>query len=212
MFYRKKRPIYVNGVRYSWAGEAVEKLGDGSIPGLAYAARNGSLYKGKYKVVYASEYEQSLKTFNTSKQNGSKSCKVFCETTGKVYPSIEAAAREIGITGWTLSVKMQANGYFKDGFGNIYKRERAMETKNNYASSANITQWGKTLSYRKASDKMPSTVQITSPETTVSAKEVKPKASNENAAVKVLKEQAINFVNKGDYTTAKALLDAISKI
>lgn len=210
MFYRKKRPLYVDGVRYTYAGEAAEKLGNEfTSGGLLYAARHNHNYKGHH-VVYASEYDAAKKQFEKPVKVSRKACKVFCETTGKVYPSIEAAAKAIGVSGWTLSMKMQVKGQFVDSNGNVYKRERPMDSKNVYSTtSAGIKNWKQTgqKSLRNIY------VQPTNePEQTVMTEVLKPQATTESIAVKVLKEQAINFVNKGDYATAKTLLETIEKI
>lgn len=210
MFYRKKRPLYVDGVRYTYAGEAAEKLGkEFTSGGLLYAARHNHNYKGHH-VVYACEYDAAKKQFEKPVKVSRKACKVFCETTGEVYPSIEAAAKAIGVSGWTLSMKMQVKGQFVDSNGNVYKRERPMDSKNVYSTkSAGIKNWNQTgqKSLRNIY------VQPTNePEQTVMTEVLKPQATTENIAVKVLKEQAINFVNKGDYATAKTLLETIEKI
>lgn len=210
MFYRKKRPLYVDGVRYTYAGEAAEKLDEGiTSGGLLYAARHNHNYKGHH-VVYACEYDAAKKQFKKPAEVGHKRCKVFCETTGKVYPSIKAAAKELGVNCWTMGVKMDVKGQFVDKQGNVYKRERPMESRNVYFTKTDSLQnWNKV---NQKPNKDVYKQSETKPEQTVMAEVLKPQATTENIAVKVLKEQAINFVNNGDYATAKTLLETIEKI
>jgi len=209
MFYRKKRPIIVDGVRYSYAGEAAEKLGkEFTHSGLAYAARHGHNYKG-HSVMYASDHvkvqkEQAVKQANFERRYP-KACKVICSD-GTVYNSIEQASKAAGVSGWTMGVKMETAGSFVDKNGNSYTRERPMETKNVYRNTGN---------YMKKPRQVKSTTVYTKPivENIQPITET-PAANNTNAAdaKQVLKEQSIKFIQQNDYNTAKVLLDIIDKL
>ena len=52
-----------------------------------------------------------------------------CLETGKIYPSIGAIAKELGINMWTMSVKMEETGKFIDKQGKSYIRLSPMVKK-----------------------------------------------------------------------------------
>lgn len=54
---------------------------------------------------------------------------VKCLETGKIYPSIGAIAKELGINMWTMSVKMEETGKFIDKQGKSYIRLSPMVKK-----------------------------------------------------------------------------------
>jgi hypothetical protein len=61
-----------------------------------------------------------------SEYKGRKGCCVYCETNGKTYKSISEAAEAVGVSNWSMGVKMEVAGKFIDKYGNIYKRGEPM--------------------------------------------------------------------------------------
>lgn len=61
-----------------------------------------------------------------------KNIKVYCEKTGKEFNSLKDAAKELGLDSWTLSRKIESNGFFVDENGNKWKKTEKMKTKNKY--------------------------------------------------------------------------------
>lgn len=58
--------------------------------------------------------------------------KVFCKKTGQEFLSIQEAGRELEVDAWTLSKKIETNGFFVDKYGYKWERETPMKTKNKY--------------------------------------------------------------------------------
>lgn len=57
---------------------------------------------------------------------------MFCTKTGQVFDSFTEAAKALEVDSWTLSRKIETNGYFVDKDGLIWEREHPMVSKNKY--------------------------------------------------------------------------------
>ena len=67
--------------------------------------------------------KDSSKNVSKTYTRGPKAAvQVKCLETGKIYPSIGAIAKKLGVNMWTMSVKMEETGKFIDKQGNSYVR------------------------------------------------------------------------------------------
>ena len=87
-------------------------------------ARGSNRIKGRNIEVI----ENACSADNTKKIT-KRACPVLCETTGKMYPTITAAAKVAEVSSWTMSLKMETTGKFIDKDGNTYVRTRPMVSK-----------------------------------------------------------------------------------
>ena len=60
--------------------------------------------------------------------------KVLCETTGQIFPSMSAAARETDSSMTTMIFKMQKFGFFMDKRGRKYVRLKPLKSKRIYCT------------------------------------------------------------------------------
>lgn len=140
MYERKNsRLVIVDGKTFISVKEAA-KAYKFNATSLYQALHNGqTLHRGhkicySVKTVNAYRKEQDMlnktnstsEVITTAKRKGRESCPVKCTTTGKYYPSISAAAKELGLHMWTMSVKMEDTGKFIDKNGNEYIRLKPM--------------------------------------------------------------------------------------
>ena len=84
--------------------------------------------------------------------------KVFCKKTGQEFSSFQEAGRELGVDSWTLSKKIETNGFFVDKDGYKWERETPMKTKNKYEKTTPYYKKMKKrlFSHRKANESLPS--------------------------------------------------------
>lgn len=76
-----------------------------------------------YKLECLGDHTFNLtKTDKSTTKESRHAVKVKCLETGKVYPSIGAIAKKLGVNMWTMSVKMEETGKFIDKQGNSYVR------------------------------------------------------------------------------------------
>lgn len=103
--------------------------------GALYNALNKNLsYVKGYVVQKLGKHSYNLYKSETKPvqkvANGPKAAvQVKCLETGKIYPSIGAIAKELGINMWTMSVKMEETGKFIDKQGKSYIRLSPMVKK-----------------------------------------------------------------------------------
>lgn len=123
---RRPKPVLIDGVAYNSCHEAERVL---RFPKnvLGGALNNGqTFYKGhKIEYVYPSD---------APKQNKTK-IGVYCENLNKHFQSISDAAKFADVDGWTMSKKMEAAGKFIDTKGNVYIREKPMNSINVYKNT-----------------------------------------------------------------------------
>ena len=81
--------------------------------------------------------------------------KVFCKKTGQEFSSFKEAGQELEVDAWTLSKKIETNGFFVDKYGHRWERETPMETKNKYKKTTPYYKKMKKrlFSHRKANEK-----------------------------------------------------------
>lgn len=96
--------------------------------GALYSAlnKNSSYIKG-YAVQKLGKhsynlYKSEMKPVQKVTRGPKAAVQVKCLETGKIYPSIGAIAKELGINMWTMSVKMEETGKFIDKQGKSYIR------------------------------------------------------------------------------------------
>lgn len=95
--------------------------------------------------------------------------KVKCLETGKIYPSIGAIARELGINMWTMSVKMEETGKFIDKQGKSYVRLSPMVKRTNNTYGFKTSSITRDIHRNK---KMESTVDVLNTPTQLSKKDI----------------------------------------
>lgn len=77
-------------------------------------------------------YKSEVKPIQKVARSAKTAVQVKCLETGKIYPSIKAIARELGINMWTMSVKMEETGKFIDRQGKSYIRLSPMVKRVNH--------------------------------------------------------------------------------
>ena len=137
---------------------------------------------------------------NKKIEKSGKKCPVICETLNKKFKSIKDASTFAKVDGWTMSKKMETAGQFKDKNGNIYKRLKPMNTKNNYTNTGD--ELTKTWIRKKKTEtvKQEQPVVITA------------KTSGVEVATKLLKDKINNYINTNDYKLAKELIDIVEAL
>lgn len=130
--------------------------------------------------------------------NSERFTKVKCimpDKTEHIFSCINAAAKFAKADHWTMSKKMEAAGKFIDSLGREYIRLKPMRTKNVYVNT------GPTLSKTYNT----STSKIKSVE--------KPKPiDNMDLAKTILKEKAIEYIQKNDFKTAIDLITVVDTL
>lgn len=88
------------------------------------------LAKGSNKIKGRNiEVIESACSASNTKKTTKRACPVLCETTGKMYPTITAAAKVAKANCWTMGLKMETTGKFIDKDGNTYVRTKPMVSK-----------------------------------------------------------------------------------
>jgi len=77
-------------------------------------------------------YKSEVKPIQKITRGPKAAVQVKCLETGKIYPSIGAIAKELGINMWTMSVKMEETGKFIDKQGKSYIRLSPMVKRVNH--------------------------------------------------------------------------------
>lgn len=75
------------------------------------------------------EILENASSIGNTKKTKKRACPVLCETSGKMYPTIMAAAKAAKAHPWTMSLKMETTGKFIDKDGNTYVRTKPMASK-----------------------------------------------------------------------------------
>ena len=206
-----KIAVKVENRTFNSLKDACEFLKIQNVAGLAQALSKGnSTYKGL-------AIEKVIKKTPGNKSNHERqSCPVICETQGIKFKSIAKAAKYAQADGWTMSKKMETAGQFIDKNGNVYKRMKPMQTKNTYSNTGaevkRIIEFHERPNARKQEVAQP-VVKEEPVETKIESPVIEEsKINGIDIAKNILKEKAMNFVIKDQFTLAKELMDVIEKL
>ena len=190
---------------------------------LYQALHNGQTKHCGYKICYsvktveAYRKEQAMlnKTTTTTAPTTAvtlakkkERCPVKCLTTGKHYPSISAAAKELGIHMWTMSIKMEDTGKFIDKNGNEYIRLKPMNkiTDRTYNTKySNITR-----DIRPYTKKTKNKQNIVTPVQPVVITPVIPIKSKQSEVVSSLLKSASLLVDNKNYSQAASIYNILA--
>ena len=119
--------ISVDNVKFNSVKEAAQLCN--MSKGALYSALNkrASSVKGYYiehlgKNTFNITKNSIAKVSEKPTRGAKAAVQVKCLETGKIYPSIGAIAKKLGVNMWTMSVKMEETGKFIDKQGNSYIR------------------------------------------------------------------------------------------
>lgn len=119
--------ISVDNVKFDSVKEAAQLCN--MSKGALYSALNkrASSVKGYYiehlgKSTFNITKNSIVKASEKPTRGPKAAVQVKCLETGKIYPSIGAIAKKLGVNMWTMSVKMEETGKFIDKQGNSYIR------------------------------------------------------------------------------------------
>lgn len=199
----KKIAIRVENKTFNSLQDACAYLKIQHVAGLAHAVKHGNKqYKGLNIEVIPTESKVKGK-------RDKRPCPVVCENLNLHFKTITAAAKYAQVDGWTMSKKMETAGQFVDSKGNVFKRLKAMKTKNVYENTGDTIKTSRPFAHRTVKKKA-----YVQPE----VKEVKPVVQPAQPINKlelardVLKEKVIESVKANDLTLAKNLIDVIQEL
>lgn len=190
----KKIAVKIENKTFNSLKEACKYLKIKNVAGIAHAIKSGNTkYKGLNIEVLPNKPQVKRTT---------KACPVVCETLGKTFKTIRQAANFAKVDGWTMSKKMETAGQFKDKEGNIYKRLRAMRSKNVYANTGDTLKTTRAFAHRT----------INKPIVEVTSVVQESPVNKSDMAKSILKSKVIESIKNNNYTLAKNLIDVIEEL
>ena len=156
------------------------------------------LAKGSNKIKGRNiEVIESACSVTDTKKASKRACPVLCETTGKMYPTIAAAARAAEANSWTMGIKMETTGKFIDKDGNTYVRTRPMVSKEG-------------VSYNNKYSEMVRSVKHYIKKKVDTSNNVENK--NESFEYSTLEKMAIDLISKKRYKEASTLCTVLNDL
>lgn len=193
----KKIAVKIENRTFNSLQEACAFLKIQHVAGLAHALNRGNTqYKGL-------NIERISTPARGNKHNHKKqSCPVICENLNVKFKTITAAAKYAQADGWTMSKKMETAGQFVDKQGNIYKRLKAMKTKNVYENTGDTVKRVVEFHERPAARKQ----EVATPV-------VREQALDANSEVKqFIQDKLLASIKSENFTDAKAYITIMEKL
>ena len=136
-------------------------------------------------------------SMSNTKSVRKRACPVLCETTGKMYSTIMAAAKAARAHPWTMSLKMETTGKFIDKDGNTYVRTKPMMSKEGITYSNKYSEM-----IRQVRPYIKKTVDISD----------NIESKTESFSYSALEKIAIDLISKKHYKEASAICTVLNDL